>query len=104
MATTARARTVRTVVPLKRRRKRRTTLQALVPTGRTIALLFTALATTVGLYALARESSLFAVKSVKVEGAPPALTRKIDAIVTPFRGRSLVGLDRSAIERAVMCT
>jgi len=89
-------------VPLKRRRKRRATLHVLVPSGRTIALLFAALATAVGLYLLARESSLFAIRAVEVEGAPPALTRKIDTVVAPFRGHSLVGLDRSAIERAVL--
>jgi len=89
-------------VPLKRRRKRRPTAQALVPSGRTIALLFAALATVVGLYLIARESSLFAVRAVEVEGAPPALTRKIDTAVARFRGHSLVGLDRSAVERAVL--
>jgi cell division septal protein FtsQ len=73
-----------------------------VPSGRTIALLFAALATAVGLYLLARESSLFAVRAVEVEGAPPALTRKIDAVVAPFRGHSLVGLNGPAIERAVL--
>lgn len=102
MATTARARTARTVVPLKRRRERRATLHALVPSGRAIALLFAGLGITVGLYFLARESSLFAIKTVEVKGAPPALTRKIDVAVAPFRGHSLVGLDRSAIARAVL--
>jgi len=89
-------------VPLKRRRKQRATLQVLVPSGRTIVLLFAALGIAVGLYFLARESSLFAVRAIEVEGAPPALTRKIDAVVGPFRGRSLVGLDKPAIERAVL--
>jgi cell division protein FtsQ len=78
------------------------TLQVLVPSGRTIALLFAGLGMAVGLYLLARESSLFAVRSVEVEGAPPALTGKIDTVIAPFRGRSLVGLDRPAIERAVL--
>jgi len=73
-----------------------------VPSGKTIALLFAALAAAVGLYALARESSIFAVRAVEVEGAPPALIRKIDTAVAPFRGHSLVGLDRSAIEQAVL--
>jgi len=89
-------------VPLKRRRKRHATLHVLVPSGWTIALLFAALATSVGLYFLARESSLFAVRAVEVDGAPPALTKKIDMAVEQFRGHSLVGLDRSAIERAVL--
>ncbi len=102
MATAARAKTARVVVPLKRRRKRRATLHVLVPSGRTIALLFAALAIAVGLYLLARESSLFAVRAVEVEGAPPALIRKIDTAVAPFRGHSLVGLDRPAIERAIL--
>lgn len=73
-----------------------------MPTGRTIALLFAALGLAIGLYLLARESSLFAVRTIEVEGAPPALTRKIDAVVAPFSGHSLVGLNRAAIERAVL--
>lgn len=102
MAKTARVTPARVVVPMERRRKRQAPLAALVPNGKTIAFLFGALALLVGLYVLARESSLFSIETMKVKGAPPALTRKIDAAVERFRGRSLVGLDEAAIARAVL--
>ncbi len=60
------------------------------------------LATVLGLYALARTSSLFAVRQVEVYGVPPALSRTIGREVEPFEGRSLVGLDSAGVERAVL--
>jgi cell division protein FtsQ len=77
-------------------------MQTLVPTGKTIALLFGALAVSLGLYVIARESSLFAIHKIEIVGAPPALSRQIGAATKRFRGRSLVGLDEAAIERAVL--
>jgi Cell division septal protein len=64
--------------------------------------MFAALAGAVGLYGIALNSSLFALKKVEVRGATPALSRRINAAVKPFRGRSLVGLDRAGVERAIL--
>jgi cell division protein FtsQ len=87
----------------RRRRSRNTpSVENVLPTGRTIAALFSILLATVGLYVLARESSLFAIDRVTVEGAPPALSREIRSAVQPYRGRSLVTLNRAAVERAVL--
>jgi cell division septal protein FtsQ len=102
VSSTVRANTARIVVPIKRRRKRRRALNAALPSGRTIALLFAALATAVGLYALARESTLFAIRTVEVNGGPPALSRQVGAAVRSYKGRSLVGLDGAAIERSIL--
>jgi cell division protein FtsQ len=102
VTSTPRAHAARVVVPLSDRRKKRQSLQARVPTGRTIALLFAALVTLVGLYLIALESSLFAIRTVEIRGAPPALTRQIDDAIGRFRGHSLVGLDQAEIERAVL--
>jgi cell division protein FtsQ len=55
-----------------------------------------------GLYALALESSLFAVEKVQIRGATPALSRQINTVVKPFRGRSLVGLNKAGVERAIL--
>lgn len=77
-------------------------MTALVPSGRTLVLLFTVLAAVVGLYALALESSLFAVEKVRIKGATPALSRQINTVVKPFRGRSLVGLNKAGLERAIL--
>ena len=64
-----------------------------------IALLTVAIA---GLaYALARTTSLFAVRSVEVTGAPISLARQVEAKLARFRGQSLVGLDARGIEAAV---
>jgi cell division protein FtsQ len=88
---------------MKRRRKRRRPAPAsLLPSGRTIAFLFAGLALAVGLYLIARSSSLFALETVEIRGASPALTREVRAAVRPFVGRSLVSLDRASVERAIL--
>jgi cell division septal protein FtsQ len=88
---------------MKRRRKRkRPTLAAVLPSGKTIALLFAGLAILVGLYLTARESSLFALHTVKIKSGSPTLTRKVGKAVEPFEGHSLVDLDRAAVERAIL--
>ena len=51
---------------------------------------------------LALDSSLFAVKKVEIRGATPALSRRIEAAIKPFRGRSLVGLNGAGVERAIL--
>jgi len=73
-----------------------------MPSGRTITLLFAALVAAAGLYVLALKSSLFAIEKVEIRGATPALSRKISAAVKPLRGRSLVGLKKDGLERAIL--
>jgi len=73
-----------------------------MPSGRSIALLFAALVAVVGLYAIALKSSLFALETVEIRGATPALSRQIDAVVKPLRGRSLVGLNGAGVEQAIL--
>jgi cell division protein FtsQ len=60
------------------------------------------LAVVVGLYVLALKSSLFAVEKVQIRGATPALSLQIRTAVKPFRGRSLVGLDKAGVEQAIL--
>jgi cell division protein FtsQ len=73
-----------------------------MPSGRTITLLFAALAAAVGLYVIALKSSLFALEKVEIKGAPPALSARIDAVVEPLRGRSLVGLNGAGVEQEIL--
>ena len=73
-----------------------------MPSGRTITLLFAALTVVVGLYAIALKSSLFALEKVEIRGATPALSRQIDTVVGPLRGRSLVGLNGAGVEQAIL--
>lgn len=54
-----------------------------------------------GGYLLARETSLFAVRSFDIAGAPADLTRSLEAGLGRFAGRSLVGLSLDEVERAV---
>lgn len=52
-----------------------------------------------GAYLLARESSLFAVQTIDVVGAPPSVAARVRAALEPFDGTSLVTLDGPAVQR-----
>lgn len=71
------------------------------PSGRSFAVGISVMLVTGGLYALARETSLFAVRSIQVEGASPALAAEIRSELTSFDGRSLVALNGDAVGRRV---
>jgi cell division protein FtsQ len=53
------------------------------------------------LYALARGTSMFAVRSIAVEGASPALAAEVRAELRSFDGRSLVAVNGDAVEQRV---
>lgn len=55
----------------------------------------------VGLYALARESSMFAVDSIRVDGVSPALAADVQRELRRYDGRSLVSVDAAAVEQHV---
>jgi cell division protein FtsQ len=90
------------VVPMKRPRSRHGAVAVRVPRARTIALLFGLLASAVGLYIFALESSVFAVKTIAVAGAPPSVLRAVQGAEAKFEGRSLVGLSTAAVEQAAL--
>jgi cell division protein FtsQ len=50
-------------------------------------------------YVGARETPLFALRSVDVEGADPALARRLEAALRPLRGTSLLALDGRQVVR-----
>jgi cell division protein FtsQ len=52
-----------------------------------------------GAYLIARETSLFAVRTIEVRGASPALAAKVRSALAPIMGSSLVGFDAGAAER-----
>ena len=64
-----------------------------LPSGRSILAGLALLALAGGLYAAARETSMFSVDAVKVEGAPPGLARQVEQELATLVGRSLVSLD-----------
>jgi cell division septal protein FtsQ len=74
-------------------------LARFVPSGRSIAAGAALLLSGLIAFAVARQSSLFAIRTIEVEGAPPALERQVRAALTPLVGTSLVALDGSSVER-----
>ncbi len=53
------------------------------------------------LYVAARETPVFALRSLEVRGAPDELVPRIEAALRRFEGTSLVALDTAAVERAL---
>jgi cell division protein FtsQ len=76
-------------------------LARLAPTRRSLAVGLGMLAFAVAAYALARETSLFAVSQIEVQGASPRLAAQVRAALSPVTGTSLVGLDGAAAMRRV---
>jgi cell division septal protein FtsQ len=92
--------------PAQRRRApskaaRHIDLLQFAPSGRFLAAGLAAIMIAAGLYGLARESSMFAVRSIAVEGASPAVAAEIRAALSSFEGRSLVAVDASRVEQRV---
>jgi cell division septal protein FtsQ len=52
-----------------------------------------------GGYAIARETSVFAVERIDVQGVPPALGARIRAALAPVEGTSLVSFSRGSADR-----
>ena len=80
-------------------RKRGFDLLRFVPSGRSLLLGLGAVSIAVGLYGLARETSLFAVRSIVVEGAPPAVAADLRTALRSYEGRSLVAVDAGTVEQ-----
>jgi cell division septal protein FtsQ len=59
------------------------------------------LAIAAGVYGLARETSMFAVETIDVRGASPALADDVRAALISYEGRSLVALDGDSVEQQV---
>jgi cell division protein FtsQ len=76
-------------------------LARLVPTRRSLAVGLGILVLALGAYGLARETSLFSVSQIEVQGASPRLAAQVRAVLSPVTGTSLVGLDGAAAMRRV---
>ena len=85
------------VLPLPRRS--RAELARFVPSGRSVLVGLALLLIAGGLYGLARETSMFAVQSIRVEGATPALAATVRQELSRYDGRSLVGLDAASVSQ-----
>jgi cell division septal protein FtsQ len=82
-------------------RKRSIDVLRFAPSGRSLAIGASIVLLAGGLYGLARETSMFAVRSIEVEGASPALTAEVRAELHSFAGRSLVALKADAVAERV---
>jgi cell division protein FtsQ len=95
-----RARARAAVIPLETPVSGVPILRAL-PSGRSLLLGFALVSAAVGLYALARYTPMFALRTIEVEGAPPAVAARVRAALEPLTGTSLLALRAGDVEQAV---
>jgi cell division protein FtsQ len=72
-----------------------------LPSARSILVGAGLVAVSVGAYAAARQTSMFAVTTVKVAGAPASVRAQIRRAAAPLVGTSLLGLDGAALRSQV---
>src|SRR5207248_5459685 len=77
------------------------TLARVLPSGRALLVGFALLGAGVLAYVGARETSLFALRTVKISGAPPRVVAHVEQALSPLRGYSLLALNQGEIERRV---
>lgn len=70
-----------------------------LPSSRSVAVGCTLLALAGGAYLIALHTSVFAVQTISVTGAPRPLAARIRAALGPLEGTSLVSFDRTGAER-----
>ena len=70
-----------------------------LPSGRSLLVGFAIVLGAVGLYALARETPMFAVQKIEVVGAPAPVAAHVRAALAPIQGTSLLSLGSADIER-----
>jgi cell division septal protein FtsQ len=87
------------VLPLPR--KRRFDVLRFAPSGRSLALGSALLLVAIGLYGLARGTSMFAVDTIRVEGASPALSADVQRELRRYGGRSLVSVNPAVVAQRV---
>ncbi|MFL5970225.1 MAG: cell division protein FtsQ/DivIB [Gaiellaceae bacterium] len=71
------------------------------PSGRSFGVGVALVLVAAGLYGLARETSMFAVDAVRVEGATPEVAAQVRRELHRYDGRSLVSLDATAVVQRV---
>jgi cell division protein FtsQ len=74
-------------------------LRVLLPSGRSLLIGLALIALAVGAYVGARETSVFAVRTLEVRGATPAVRAQVQAALAPELGRSLLRVDESELDQ-----
>jgi len=82
-------------------RRGRVDVLRLAPSGRSLLVGGALLLVAAGLYGVARETSMFAVDAIRIEGASPALATGVRQELRRYDGRSLLAVDASSVERRV---
>lgn len=72
-------------------------LARFLPSGRALIAGFAVIATVALAYVGARETSLFAVRSIEVSGAPPRVAAHVRAALRPLEGTSLLALSAANV-------
>ena len=67
-------------------------LLRVLPSGRALLVATALVLIAAGLYGVARETTMFAVRAVDVQGAPPALAAQVRAALRPVAGTNLLAL------------
>ena len=93
------ARSEAAVVPLPSASWRSPDVARMVPSGRSVAVALILLVLAAGGYAAARETSLFSLQAVEVDGASAQDAARIRTALGALRGSSLVSLDVRDVER-----
>src|SRR5262249_18239432 len=78
-------------------RRRPPALLRALPSGRPLLVATAVVLIAAGLYGLARETSMCAVRSVEVEGAPPPVAAQVRAALQSVEGRSLLAVNAGEI-------
>ena len=87
--------------PIQPQLNLRAWLARLYPTRRSLAVGFGVLAFALGAYLVARETPLFAIDRVEIQGGSPQAARQVRLALGSLAGTSLVGLDGAAVLRKV---
>jgi POTRA domain-containing FtsQ-type protein len=96
------SRPVSVVVPIGRPRAgARLDAERLVPSARSLALAFALLAAGVGAWFVARDTPLFALRTIEVKGSSAPVAHQVDGVLRREVGASLLQLDTDRLERAV---
>jgi cell division protein FtsQ len=72
---------------------------AVLPSGRSIALGLAVAAAAVAAFVVARETSVFAVRQIEVQGVDSTLADRVRTALEPLRGTSLLKVHGSEVER-----
>lgn len=74
-------------------------LLRVLPSGRSLLVGFALVLAAGGLYLLARETPMFSLSRIEVEGAPPGVAAHVRNALAPLKGDSLLSLDAAEVER-----